>query len=332
MMDRKSWILALISLLLIPIGFFTLRTLEWLVPSFPELFFGQLRLTRNSSSLSPKSYQSVEFVWGQVSEEEIKNAYFIHIQDDVLFWDPHYPGFPRTELSLEEVRLIQEVLAGGMLFEVGSVEEELSCLEISPEKQLDWVDCPAGGGVYDQFNDYRFEAFRKRGYGLLMIHLTEGRIVEIRIAQGYEGFAFEPYEKSGPWWFDGVVNQPFPLLDELAARAEVEPIEVLWPNLDSERANAKAGRILGKSYKMALDAVHSAPEVQEVYGEIIEIRPALGDNSYSSWMDSTCATLTLYVRGTKGEGAVNLRGLNCFDIRMVVDGAPVQNVVREACP
>ena len=212
MKKRRSWILAIISLLLIPIGFFTIRTLEWLVPSFPELFFGQLRLTRDSASLPPKVYQSTEFVVGQVAEGEVKRAYFIHLQDDVLFWDPDYPGFPCTELSLEEIRKIQEVLAGGVLFEIGSDVEEINCLEISPEKELDWVRCTDGGGVYDQFNDYRFEAFRKRSYGLLLIHLTKGRKVEIRIAQGDGGFAFEPYQKSGPWWIDGVVNEPFPLL------------------------------------------------------------------------------------------------------------------------
>lgn len=332
MNKRLSWILALFSLLFIPIGFFTVRTLEWFLPSFPELFLGQIRLTRDSASLPPKAYQSAEFVFGQVAEDQIMSAYYIHLQDDVLFWDPGYPGFPRAELSQEEVRWIQEVLAGGVLFEFGSVEEGVSCLEISPEKDLDWVDCPDEGDVYDQFNEYRFEAYRKRYYGLLLIHLTQRRMVEIRIARGDSGFAFDPYQKSGPWWIDGVVNEPFPLLGELAARAEVEPIQVLWPMLNADRANAKAGRILGESYQMALDAVAKSHEFGEAFGEIVEIRPAVGDNTYSSWMDSTCATLTLYVSGTKGEGAVTLQGLDCFDLRMVVDGVPTQKVVREVCP
>jgi hypothetical protein len=167
---------------------------------------------------------------------------------------------------------------------------------------------------------------------VLLIELTGGRIVEIRIAPGEGGFAFEPYQKTGPWWIDGVVHNPLPLLDELAARAETEPIEVLWPGLNAAGANAKAGRILGKSYPKALDALTKAPEVGEFFGEIVEIRPAMGDNSYSSWMDSTCATMTLYVLGTKGEGVVLVRGLDCFDIRMVVDGVPAQGVVRDVCP
>jgi hypothetical protein len=302
------------------------------IPSFPEILFGQIVLSRDSAPLPPKAYQSPEFVLGMVDEDQIKSAHYIHLQDEVLFWDPYYPGFPRTELSLEEVRQIQEVLSGGEIFKVGSGAEGISCLEISPGKELEWELCPAGGGVYGQFNDYRFQAYRKRSFGLLLIHLTGRKIVEIRIAPGKGGFAFEPYQKSGPWWIDGIVNQPFPLLEDLAARAEVEPIEVLWPRMSSDRANAKAHRILGESYQKALDAVHMAPEVREAFGDIVEIRPALGDNSYSSWMDSTCSTMTLYVLGTEAEGAVLLRGLDCFDLRMVVEGVPVPVSHEYICP
>jgi len=332
MNNRNAWILALFFLLLVPVVFFTVRTLEWMIPNFPGMFFGQIQLTRDSAPLSPRPYQSAEFILGQVDYAQINSSSYIYLQDDVLFWDPLYPGFPQTKLNLDEVRQIQAFLAGGMVIKQNYPEEGFSCLEISAGEEPEWLPCPNGESYWDQFNDFRFEASRTRDVGLLLIQLNGGRIVEIRISPGENGLAFESTEKTGPWWIDGVVDQPFSLLEDLAARAEVEPIDVLWPRLTEKQANAKAQRILGNRYRKALEVVQNSSEVEVVFGTIEEIRPALGNNSYSSWMDSSCATMTFYLAGTKGEGVVLAQGEDCFDIRMVVDGVPVQNTVRNECP
>ena len=72
--------------------------------------------------------------------------------------------------------------------------------------------------------------------------------------------------------------------------------------------------------------------MRETFGEIQEVRPAAGDNSYSSWMDATAVTLTFRVTGTQGVGAVLVRGYDCFDLQMVSQGIPVGERSTYLCP
>ncbi len=76
--------------------------------------------------------------------------------------------------------------------------------------------------------------------------------------------------------------------------------------------------MLGDRYNAALFVVRESSLIREVFGDILEIRPALGTNNYSSWMDSTSVFLTLRVQGTRGEGAVIVQGDDCFNLEMVV--------------
>ncbi len=184
MKNLNLWILILLALFINLAGVITISSLVWIIPSFPQLLFGQLQLTRDSSPLSPRDYQSAEFILGQVDLADIEGGVYIHLQEDVLFWDPGYPGFPRTELNEDEIHQIQEVFSGGKLFTQGYPEEGFSCVEISPGKEPGYKTCPEGQDYWDQLQDFRVEATLDRVVGLFLLTLTSGQVVEIRIFPG----------------------------------------------------------------------------------------------------------------------------------------------------
>jgi hypothetical protein len=72
--------------------------------------------------------------------------------------------------------------------------------------------------------------------------------------------------------------------------------------------------------------------VGEIFGPIQEIRPAIGKNLSSSWMDSNSVFLTFRVLGTRGEGAVIMEGNECFHLQMVFQGIPMDGGGSEVCP
>ena len=117
MSKQKPWIPITLTLALVLLCLITLIAFEWLLPSFPEILFGQVVMTRDSSPPNPRVYQSAEFILGQVELSEIRHGIYIHLQDDVLFWEPHYVGFPRTELNEAEILHFQQLLSGGKLFD-----------------------------------------------------------------------------------------------------------------------------------------------------------------------------------------------------------------------
>jgi hypothetical protein len=81
-----------------------------------------------------------------------------------------------------------------------------------------------------------------------------------------------------------------------------------------------------------VESIENSKAVRNVLGEIIEIRPAAGVNTYSSWMDSTSVSLTYRVVGTLGEGAVLVRGYDCFDLQIVFAGNPLDDNMDYLCP
>ena len=145
-----------------------------------------------------------------------------------------------------------------------------------------------------------------------------------------EGSRTHPTKRVGDWWLDGV-TAPSPLLEDLAARVTLPSISILWPEMTAAQANARAARIIGSRYKPALEIIQNSPAVRGAFGEIQEIRPAAGNNQYSSWMDSTSVFLTFRVIGDRGEGAVIIQGYDCFDLQMVAKGIPLDDGSSYIC-
>jgi hypothetical protein len=333
MNKKKVWIPIILTLTLTPVllCLIMLIAFEWLLPSVPEIIFGQVVMTRDSSPPSPRALQSAEFILGQVELSEIKHGEYIHLQDDVLFWEPHYVGFPRTALTEAEILHFQQLLSGGKLFEQNSDGNGFHCVTGLAEQQPTLIPCTEGEQYQDQYLTYRQDAIRNQAVGVLQFHLNGNRLVEIRIYPSDLGLAFEPYEKAGDWWFDGI-SVPSDQLDKIASRAVLPSIEVLWPHKTSAQANARGHRIIGNPYRLARETIQNSIEIREVFGTIQEIRPAAGINTYSSWMDSTAVFLTFRVIGTQGEGAVIVQGYDCFDLRVVIEGKPLERRLPFQCP
>jgi hypothetical protein len=321
---RKFWLIAIIFLMLLFVCAVLFSSFSWIITSFPEILLGQVVLASETKPLSPRAYQSAEFLLNQVDLSEIEQAVYIALQEDVLFWDPDYVGFPRTELNDAEIRLIQQLLSNGSLFYQTPDGSSHQCVTLSASQGPKLETCSQGKGYMDRFVDLKWDAEQSHAVGLLHLTLSSGRLVEIRIYPSDQGLAYTPYEKSGDWWINGVAKSSS-LIDEFSARAAIPPILVLWPEIRAAQANARAARIIGNKYESALSAIQNSAAVREVFGGIQEIRPAAGINYYSAWMDTASVLLTFRVIGARGEGAVIVQGYDCFDLQMVFEGTPVDD-------
>lgn len=329
--NRVSWLLIGFCLVLIFLCTLSVFIVQPFFPSFPEILLGQVSLTRETKSLMPNKYLSAEFVLGQVDPSTIERAFYIDLQKDVLFWDPYYVGFPRTELSVEEIRQLQLLLSSGNLFDHAPEGDGYQCVDTTVAESPRVEACPQGEILMDQFSSAHWEADQTDSVGVLQFHLSEGRLAEIRVYRTPSVLAFEPYEITGDWWLMGIAS-PSLLLERHADRASVHPIEILWPWMSTSRANVRAARVIGDRYWKALEFIEKSPSILRVFGEIQDIRPAVGLNNYASWMDSTSIFLTLRVIGSRGEGAVIVQGYDCFDLKMVFRGVPMDDGEYYVCP
>ncbi len=225
--------------------------------------------------------------------------------------------------------LLQLLSAGDLVYQTTDGSSYQCVIQgMLQEPKLEY--CAEGKALMDQYTSTQWEASQDKAVGVLQFHLTNGRLAEVRVFRGGQMLAYDPHEKTGAWWFKGITAAS-PLLDRIAARAALSPIPVLWPNLSADGAGRRAARILGDRYPIALDLVRNSPAVREVFGEIQEIRPAVGINNYASWMDSTSIFLTLRITGSRGEGAVIIQGYDCFDLQMVSQGIPLDDGSSYIC-
>lgn len=333
MTTRKIWFLVALVLIMIVMVFcaIILPSIETIITSFPEILLGQVVLARETSPLYPRAYQSAEFVLNQVAVSEIEQAYFIALHEDVLFWEPQYVGFPRTELNDEEIRVVQQLLTAGNLFHQMPDGDSYQCVTRKPLQEPTLETCAEGKNYMDQYVSFIRDAEQNRTVGVLQFSLSGGRLAEIRVYRSQGGLAYDPYEKSGDWRLNGLTASS-PLMEKLSARVTIPPILVLWPEMTASQANTRAARIIGSRYRPGLAAIQNSDAVREVFGEIQDIRPAAGTNYYSAWMDATAVFLTLRVSGSRGEGVVIIQGYNCFDLRMVFKGIPVEDGSSYVCP
>jgi hypothetical protein len=331
MANRKIWLLVSLTLVVIILCLVALPTFEMILINFPEILLGQVSLARETKPLYPRDYASEDFILNQVDPSEIEKAEYIALREDALFWESDYVGFARTALSREEIVMLQQILSTGNLFHSSADGESYQCVTRDTSQEPALEPCAHGKRFMDQFVANRWEAEQTDMVGVLQFTLKDGRLAEIRVFPAEQGLAYTPNEKSGEWWIDGI-SGPLPLLNDLSARAALAPIPVLWPGFSAGRANARAARRLGNRYNAALVVVRESSAVREVIGDILEIRPALGTNNYSSWMDSTSIFLTLRVTGTRGEGAVIVQGDDCFNLEIVFEGTSVKDGSSYICP
>ena len=305
--------------------------LQPFIPSFPEILLGQVSLSKETKSFMPNKYLSAEFVLGQVDPSDIEKAFYIDLQKDALFWDPHYVGFPRIELSTEEIRQLQKLLSSGNLFYRTPEGDDYQCIDRTAAGGPRLEACPQWEMFMNQYSSAQWGAEQTESVGVLQFFLSGGRLAEIRLYRIPTGLAFDPYEKSGDWWLKGITSSS-PLLDSLADRTSVHPIKILWPWMSASMANARAARVIGDRYWKALKFVKKSSAIDRDFGEIQDIRPAVGLNTYASWMDSTSIFLTLRVIGSRGEGAVIVQGYDCLDMQMVFRGVPIDDGEYYVCP
>lgn len=331
MRSRNVWIPIAAVFTLLVLFLLALCAFEHLIPSFPQLLLGQVVMTQDSGSPSPRAYQSAEFILGEVALSEVERGVYIDLKDDVLFWEPDYVGFARAELTEAEILHFWQLLSGGVLYDQDPDGTGFRCITGLAEQQPTQARCAEGADYQERYSAYRQDAIHNRSVGVLQIYLKGWRLVEIRIYPSDLGVAFAPYEKSGDWWFDGI-SAPSDRLQAIASRAVLPSIDVLWPHRSSARANRRGLRIIGDQYKLAQEVVWGSSDIREVLGVVQELRPATGINLYSSWMDATSVFLTFRVIGTQGEGAVIVRGYDCFDLQMVFQGEPVKKDMPIQCP
>ena len=296
-----------------------LPTIETIAINFPEILLGQVSLARETKPLYPRDFASEDFLLNRVDPFEIDKAEYIAIREDVPFWESDYVGFARTVLSHEEIITLQQILSSGNLFHRSADGDSYLCVTWDTSQEPRLESCAHGKQYQDHYFDYKWEAEEKGTVGVLQFTLNDGRLAEIRVFPAAQGLAFTPFEKNGEWWVDGI-SGPTQLFNDLSARATLAPIPVLWPELSAGRANARAAQMLGDRYNAALFVIRESSVVREVFGDILEIRPARGTNNFSSWMDSTSVFLTLRVQGARGEGTAMIRGDYCFNLQMVFEG------------
>ena len=203
MRNRKIWIASVLFLFLLCL-LVSVPAIERLTTSFPEILLGQVYLTREALPLSPPAYQSAEFVLDEVDVTEVEQAFYVGIQDDVLFWEPTYTGFPRIELSADEIRLLQEWLASGALFYQTPDGSAYQCMGRDPSGAPIFETCTQGEQYMDQFVNARWDAEQNHSVGVLQFNLSGQRLAEIRVYRSNSAVAYVPFEKAGDWWLQGI--------------------------------------------------------------------------------------------------------------------------------
>ena len=330
MTQRRIWYSVTIILVLLLLCAALLPSIDKIITGFPEIVVGQVVLARETKPISARAYQSAEFVLNQVGLSEIERAVYISLDDDVLWWEPQYVGFPRTELREDEIHKFEELLLVGNLFHGMADGSSYQCVVQNTLQGPKLEPCADGKQYMDQYSSYQWQAKQDHAVGVLQFFLTGGRLAEIRIYPSEQGLAFTPYETSGGWWLHGITASS-PLLEGLSARVTIPSISVLWPEMTTDQANRRAARIIGDRYQHILEIIQNSSAVSEVFGHIQEIRPAVGNNYYSSWMDSTSMFLTFRIIGAKGEGAAIIQGYDCFDLQMVFQGIPMDDGRSYGC-
>ena len=331
-MKRRRWILSatggMLALLLFCCGMGVWRTGEVFWTSGIEVFFGQVRLTKESGPLPARAYVSNELLLGGVHPSEVVEAFLIMLPHEVYFWDPFYIGFKRAELTGEETHQLLGSLTAGNLF-TSSYGEPILCARRLAEAEL--TACEEGPRWQAIHQETRLAAELEPGISVLQLQFGDGRLAEYRLYSADGLLAYSAVEVNQVP-VEGYLVSAGEALQSIAARAVVEPIGVIWPEQSADEANAHAERLLGRRYVGALGLLSGLEPLHLTLGRIREIRPAEGGNWSSTWSESTSLRLLFRVTGDNGEAAVMVEGGECWDAEMMYGGKLIDLTSGAVCP
>jgi hypothetical protein len=319
----------MLALLLVGCVLGMLRTGEVFLTSGIEVFFGQVRLTRESGPLSGRAYVSNELLLGGVHPSEVIEASLILLPQEVFFWDPFYIGFERAELTGEETRRLLGSLTSGNLF-TSSYGRPILCARRIAESEAELTACEEGPEWQAIHQETRLAAELEPGISVLQFQFGDGRLAEYRLYSANGWLAYSSVEVTDVP-VEGYLAAAGEGLPSMATRAVVEPIAVIWPEQSADEANAHAARLLGR-YGGALGFLVGLEPLHLTLGRIREIRPAEGGNWSSTWMDGSSLQLLLRVTGDNGEAAVMVKGGECWDAEMMYGGKLIDLTFGAVCP
>ena len=332
-MKRRPWTViatgGMLALLLVGCVLGMLRTGEVFLTSGIEVFFGQVRLTRESGPLSGRAYVSNELLLGGVHPSEVIEASLILLPQEVFFWDPFYIGFERAELTGEETRRLLGSLTSGNLF-TSSYGRPILCARQIAESEAELTACEEGPEWQAIHQETRLAAELEPGISVLQFQFGDGRLAEYRLYSANGWLAYSSVEVTDVP-VEGYLAAAGEGLPSMATRAVVEPIAVIWPEQSADEANAHAARLLGR-YGGALGFLVGLEPLHLTLGRIREIRPAEGGNWSSTWMDGSSLQLLLRVTGDNGEAAVMVKGGECWDAEMMYGGELIDLTFGAVCP
>jgi hypothetical protein len=320
----------IVILFLLGCGLVLLSAGEPLWTTGVSVFLGQVNLTQTTGPTEAKAYLSNELLLDNGPLPELTGAVLVPLPKELYSWDPGFPGFARTQLGKEEALALFLELASGHLFASPDGREVL-CAGRAGGTRIELAPCQEGHQWRAIHQETRLTAGLTPEVSALQFTFADGRRAEYRLysANGYLAYsAIEVNELP----VDGLLPKPGGSLNSLVARAVLEPVGILWPDLSSAEANARATRLLGGRYRRALEFLRRLESVRAVLGPIKEIRPAEGENYSSSWMDSSEVKLTLLVTGEAGPAVVMIRGDECWAAEMVHAGVWYDLTSVYACP
>jgi len=319
------WVSILVVAAVIICGPGLMRVLEIIYTSGFGLFFGQIDLSRDSASINSNQYESHDLLVGKVDLAEVEGGRIVLLPKRVYFWDPAYLGFPEIQLERAEALQILQLMQSGTIY--ANMAGGYECYS---QGGGTWGICDVGEELANWYLDVRFSAEREAHVMSLQIQLEDNFLAEYWLYPFEDTLAFEVIQPNLST-FEGITRVEQRFFENMSTRAKVEPIPVLWDDPSAVRANRIASRRLGREYDRAYLILEASPALTEKLGIIDEIRPAEGENWVSSWMDSSHMQLFFVVRGERGEGAVFMRGYECFDADLVFQGELYELFQGEGC-
>jgi hypothetical protein len=295
--------------------------------SFLGLLFDDAALSKDSNPLPPGWNPSGPLLVGCVPTSEIKRVVFVRLLPiipkesgsfpsyDSSNWGYQYPGFPKVELTPNQLEKVLTVFRKAKLFAQYDVQKYL-CQDKTVYDADDYPCCDNGvvpsivskivketPSINRTYYDVKHDAIYKGHVAELQVYLPRRRIARVEIYWDKQMVAFSTghtYQLQ----ISGVGSEPLPLITSLYNRTQVPPLEVEFPFENSASALKRAQRRFGKSYDRAIKFFNDWKGIDSVFGKMNDIRPAKGLNHEGAWADSSWFEYTFQVSDGSKKGLV----------------------------
>ena len=291
--------------------------------SFFDFLLADTALSKDSRPLPPGWNPSGPLLVGCVPTSEIRRVVFVRLLPiipkeswsspsyDSTNWGYQYPGFPKVELTPNQLEKVLTVFRKANLFSRYDVQNFL-CQDKTIFDADDYPCCDNGvvpsiipkivketPSIIRTYNDVKYDAIYKGRVAELQVYLPRRRIARVAIYWDKRMVAFSTghtYQLQ----ISGVGPEPLPLITSLYDRTRVPPLEVEFSFENSSSAIKKARRRFGESYDRAIEFFNDWKGIDSVFGKIDDIRPAKGLNHMGGWADSSWFEYTFQVsKGSK---------------------------------